>query len=55
MRINNVQAESYQKLLAYMKQRLLSVKVDLQPEEIKLINLVRVILQGGWIISTTVL
>lgn len=29
--------------------------IDMQSEEIKLINLIRVILQGGWIITNEIL
>lgn len=41
--------------MSYMAARIQNEKIDIQPEEIKLINLIRVILQGGWIIDTMVL
>jgi hypothetical protein len=51
-----LQSEGYQRILQYVASRLQFEKmIDIQPEEIKLINLVRVILQGGWVIDTKVL
>ncbi len=38
-----------------MSERLMGFKVDIQPEEIELINLIRVILQGGWRIHENVM
>lgn len=55
IKANQAQSEGYTKVLTYMAARLNQERVDIQPEEIKLINLIRVILQGGWIIDTNVL
>lgn len=43
------------KALGYIANRIKSEKIDLQEEEIKLMNLIRIILDGGWVVDAKLL
>jgi len=52
LKTNSLQSDGYNRALTYMSYRIQNEQIDLQEEEIKLINLIRIILQGGWIIDS---
>ena len=55
VKANQHQCAGYRKFLDFIQARMREEKCELQPEEIKLINLVRVIVQGGLTIDLPLL
>jgi hypothetical protein len=54
-RHNRMQKIGYAKALHWMSSRLEHSRIDLQEGEIFLINLARVVIQGGWVINSNIL
>ncbi len=55
MKLVHKQSEAYERSAAYITKRRKQTRLDLQSPEIKALELVRVVLKGGWNIDQSAL